>query len=46
MKYINKKFYKEINIEKYINHDAKIMLETKKPKSLKTSYEVMFNKTL
>ena len=43
MKYINGKFYKELENEKYIIHDGKIMFETKMPKSLKTRYEVIFN---
>ena len=46
MKYINGKFYKELENEKYIIHDGKIMFETKMPKSLKTRYEVMFNTKL
>ena len=46
MKYINNKFYKELENEKYIIHDGKIMFETKMPKSLKTRYEVMFNTKL
>ena len=43
MKYINGKFYRELENEKYIIHDGKIMFETKMPKSLKTRYEVIFN---
>ena len=43
MKYINAKFYKELENEKYIIHDGKTMFETKMPKSLKTRYEVIFN---
>ena len=46
MKYINGKFYKELENEKYIIHDGKIMIETKMPKSLKTRYEVMFDTKL
>ena len=46
MKYINGKFYKELENEKYIIHDGKIMFETKMPKSLKTRYEVIFNTKL
>ena len=43
MKYINGKFYNELENEKYIIQDGKIMFETKMPKSLKTRYEVIFN---
>ena len=46
MKYINGKFYKELENEKYIINDGKIMFETKMPKSLKTRYEVMFDTKL
>ena len=46
MKYINGKFYRELENEKYIIHDGKIMFETKMPKSLKTRYEVIFNTKL
>ena len=46
MKYINGKFYKELENEKYIIHDGKIMFETKMPNSLKTRYEVIFNTKL
>ena len=46
MKYINGKFYKELENEKYIIHDGKIMFETKMPKSLETRYEVIFNTKL
>ena len=46
MKYINGKYYKELENEKYIIHDGKIMFETKMPKSLKTRYEVIFNTKL
>ena len=46
MKYINGKFYKELENEKYIIHDGKIMFETKIPKSLKTRYEIMFDTKL
>ena len=46
MKYINGKFFKELENEKYIIHDGKIMFETKMPKSLKTRYEVIFNTKL
>ena len=46
MKYINGKFYKELENEKYIIHDGKIMFETKMPKSLKTRYEVVFDTKL
>ena len=46
MKYINGKFYKELENEKYIIHDRKIMFETKMPKSLKTRYEFMFDTKL
>ena len=45
MKYINGKFYRELENE-YIIHDGKIMFETKIPKSLKTRYEVMFDTKL
>ena len=31
MKYKNKKFYREIDNEKYIIHDAKYLCESKKP---------------
>ena len=43
MEYLNNKFYKEFENEKYIIHDGKNMFATKMPKSLKTRYEVMFN---
>ena len=46
MKYINTKFYKELENEKYIFHDGKIMFETKMPKPLKTRYEIMFDTKL
>ena len=46
MKYINGNFYKELENEKYIIHDGKIMFETKMPKSLKTRYEIMFDTKL
>ena len=46
MKYINNKFYKELENEKYIIHDGKIMFETKTPKSVKTRFEVIFNTKL
>ena len=46
MKYIINKFYKELENEKYIIHDGKIMFETKMPKSLKTRYEIMFDTKL
>ena len=35
MKYFNGKFYKDLENEKCIIHDGKIMFETKMPKSLK-----------
>ena len=41
MKYINKKFYTEVNNPKYIINDGKILRETSPPKSLKSKYEVM-----
>ena len=43
MKYINNKFYQELENEKCIIPDGRIMLETNMTKSLKTRYEVMFN---
>ena len=46
MKYLNNKLYKELENKKYIIHDGKILLETKLPKSLRTRYEVMFNRKL
>ena len=46
MKYINGKFYKELDNEKYKIHDGKIMIESKIPKSLKTRYEIMFDTKL
>ena len=46
MKYINGNFYEELENEKYIIHDGKIMFETKMPKSLKTRYEIMFDTKL
>ena len=41
MKYINNKFYTEVNNPKYIINDGKILRETSPPKSLKSKYEVM-----
>ena len=41
MKYINNKFYTEVNNQKYIINDNKIYRETVAPKSVKTRYEVM-----
>ena len=41
MKYLNNKFYTEVNNDKYIINDGKIFRETVAPKSLKTKYEVM-----
>ena len=41
MKYINNKFYTEVNNPKYIINDGKILRETPPPKSLKSKYEVM-----
>ena len=46
MKYINGNFYRELENEKYIIHDGKIMFERKIPKSLKTRYEIMFDTKL
>ena len=46
MKKINYKFYGEVNNEKHIIHDGKIMFETKIPKLLKTRYELMFKTNL
>ena len=40
MKYINNKFYTEVNNPKYIINDGKILRETS-PKSLKSKYEVI-----
>ena len=42
MKYINNKFYIEVNNPKYIINDDKILRETSPPKSLKTKYEAMY----
>ena len=42
MKYINNKFYTEVNNPKYIINENKILRETSSPKSLKTKYEVMY----
>ena len=41
MKYLNNKFYTEVNNPKYIINDGKILRETTEPKSLKTKYELM-----
>ena len=41
MKYINNKFYTEVDNPKYIINDGKILRETSPPKSLKSKYEVM-----
>ena len=41
MKYINIKFYTEVNNPKYIINDGKILRETSPPKSLKSKNEVM-----
>ena len=41
MKYINNKFYTEVNNPKYIINDGKILRETSPTKSLKSKYEVM-----
>ena len=43
MKYLNNKFYTEVNNDKYIINDGKIYRETVPPKSLKTRYEIMNN---
>ena len=42
MKFIDNKFYTEVNNPKYIINDDKILRETSPPKSLKTKYEVMY----
>ena len=42
MKYINNKFYTEVNNSKYIINDDKILRETSPPKSLKIKYEAMY----
>ena len=42
MKYINNKFYTEVNNSKYIINDGKILREISPPKSLKTKYEAMY----
>ena len=42
MKYIDNKFYTEVNNPKKIINDDKILRETSTPKSLKTKYEVMY----
>ena len=39
MKYLNNKFYTEVNNPKYIINDGQILRETTEPKSLKTKYE-------
>ena len=39
MKYLNNKFYTEVNNDKYIINDGKIYRETVAPKSIKTRYE-------
>ena len=41
MKYLNNKFYTEVNNDKYIINDGKFFRETIAPKSLKTKYEIM-----
>ena len=41
MKYINNKFYTEVNNPKYIINDGKVPRETSPPKSLKSKFEVM-----
>ena len=41
MKYLNNKFYTEVNNPKYIINDGQILRETTEPKSLKTKYELM-----
>ena len=42
MKFIENKFYTEVNHPKYIINDDKILRETPPPKSFKTKYEVMY----
>ena len=41
MKYLNNKFYTEVNNPKYIINDGQILRETTEPKSLTTKYELM-----
>ena len=42
MKYINNKFYTEVNNSKYSINDDKILRETSPPKSLKIKYEASY----
>ena len=46
MKYVNNKFYTEVDNPKYIINDGIILRETTTPKSLKTKYEIMNGVTL
>ena len=41
MKYINDKFYIEVNNPKYIINDRTILRETTVPKSSKTKFEIL-----
>lgn len=43
MKYINGKFYVEVNDKRYMIHDNQILKLRKEPESLNTMYQVMYN---